>query len=153
MFHINILESRHSTSGSGEFRSLVELEPLRGGRARYERPTPDQFTPYEVYDFPGWDGDDAAPISREVVDSARRLHAQLPRDIPPAEVAPGPDGTLGFEWNMLGPVRVVVEIGPGATVRAYRNVRGKVDQFPRELIAIGAYRITRDVFSFLNDSI
>jgi len=76
---------------------------------------PDYFTEYESYDFIGWDGNDALPISSETISASRALNSLLPRDATP-DIAPGYNGVIGFEWR--GHIRgdeyyLLVEIGPG----------------------------------------
>jgi len=94
---------------------------------------PDRFTEFETYHTPNWDGDDAEPITSDTLAAARRFNQRLPRELPPADIAPGADGTIGFEWREGPPETrefVIVEIGPGDRVKAKRISRtGIVSKF------------------------
>jgi hypothetical protein len=97
------------------------------------RLVPDLFTEFEVYDVPNWDGEDAEPITRETVEAARQFNQFLPRELSPPDIAPGADGTIGFEWRE-GPrdhrTYIIVEVGPGDTIRARRiSETGVVSRF------------------------
>jgi hypothetical protein len=82
-------------------------------------PLDDEFSEFEAYGVPNWDGYHAAPISKDTVDAARRFNSQIPRSDRMPDVAPGADGTIGFEWR-FGPSDsrdfVLVDIGPGDRV-------------------------------------
>jgi hypothetical protein len=82
--------------------------------------TADNFSEYEDYDIPGWDGDDAVPISRSTVDAARLLNSLLPRG-PSPDIAPGARGTIGLEWRRGLPdvSYLLVEVGPGVGVEIH----------------------------------
>jgi hypothetical protein len=71
----------------------------------------------------GWDGDDAVPITEATVRVARRIHDHLlsyNRVLKP-HIAPGADGTIGFELHTLGGAirKVFIEARPDECVRAY----------------------------------
>jgi hypothetical protein len=94
---------------------------------------PDLFTEFEVYDVQNWDGEDAEPIIHETVEAARQFNQFLPRELSPPDIAPGADGTIGFEWRE-GPrdhrTYVIVEVGPGDIIRARRiSEAGQVSRF------------------------
>jgi hypothetical protein len=83
------------------------------------KPRPDQFTDYESYDTPGWDGMNAAPIAPETLNAARRFSAGLPRE-PAPDIAAGPPGVIGFEWTLAlsdGAPYLLVEVGPGERIQ------------------------------------
>jgi hypothetical protein len=90
---------------------------------------PDNFTEFEGYSTPNWDGADADPITVGTVQAARRFNQLLPRELPPADIAPGADGTIGFEWRQ-GPREnrkfVLVEIGPGDVIKARKISEGGI---------------------------
>jgi hypothetical protein len=89
---------------------------------------PDEFSEYELYDIPDWDGYGADPISAETVNAARRLYRLLPRSAGRPDIAPGSDGTIGFEWRS-GAVSdrtiTFIEVGPGNRIRASRYYAGR----------------------------
>ncbi len=108
----------------------------------------DRLTEYESYDVAGWDGYDAHPITAETVRSARHFLRELPRGFPLADVAPGADGTIGFEWRLVRDVDAVVyvEVGPGPVIQAFRETRGGKEREPRAPTGIGVYKIVDRFF-------
>jgi hypothetical protein len=136
---------RASISGLRAFVDQILRQPrpstaTAGGIYRIRTPNVDQFTEYETYKE-NWDGFDAEPITRETVDAARQFWRLLPREVPVPDVAPGADGTIGFEWRKGAPDDrkiIVVEIGPGALVTArMSHANGYIEIFPqRSLMAV-----------------
>lgn len=55
----------------------------------------DRFDGYEQYNFRGWDGYDGLPITPETLRLAKAIDSLLSE---PPHIAPGGDGTIGFEW-------------------------------------------------------
>lgn len=107
-------------------------------------PKDDEITEFEEYDVPDWDGYGAAPISRATTHAARRFMSLLPRTSPPADIAPGADGTIGFEWRIgsgPGTTSVFVDIGPGDSIKARRIVAGRPETWPTRPLNIGAYHL------------
>jgi len=106
----------------GKFDLVSPIGPTGGSRF-YKVPdqTADRLTEFEGYDSPNWDGKNALPITLITVQAARRFSQLLRRDVAPPDIAPGADGTLGFEWRH-GPRGnrrfVLVEIGPGDIIKA-----------------------------------
>ena len=47
---------------------------------------------------PGWDGDNAVPISRLAVFNAIAVIRALPSGVPLPEIAPEPDGAVSLDW-------------------------------------------------------
>lgn len=47
---------------------------------------------------PGWDGEQAAPLSAIAATSAERFVRALPSDVPLPEFAPEPDGSISLDW-------------------------------------------------------
>jgi hypothetical protein len=93
------------------------------GHYRAPVQTVDQFSDYDDYDFPDWDGYGAIPISKETVNAARRLFRLLPRAASDPDIAAAGDGTIGFEWRSdVTPDRTIIfiEVGPGEMVKASR---------------------------------
>src|SRR5215204_2402955 len=83
----------------------------------------DPLDGFNDYANPNWDGFGADPIADETVASARRFHqfaATFARGSEP-NIAPGSDGTVGFEWRSQGSAirKLFVEIRPDGTLRAY----------------------------------
>ena len=117
------LNNRWSSAGAGKIDVRLQSKSI-GGAARYS-PTKviDEFSDYEAYDFAGWDGYLAVPIGAETLRAARRFKQLLPRRVPKPDIAPGADGTIGFEWRSGPPSRrtvTFIEIGPGDAVKALR---------------------------------
>ena len=154
MLHLNIITDRYHSSGSGDYRLGAPPEVV-GGHGRFSDPVVDQFAHYRDYAHDGWDGDAAIAISRDAVDAARRLHAQLPRGLERPDIAPGTDGTIGFQWRFARPggryIKIFIEVGPGAVIRAYRNHEGAIRHWPQRPVGYGTYRVVSDVFDFLNE--
>ncbi len=93
----------------------------------------DRFTEYELYDVDDWDGYGALPISRETVESARRFFLQIPRRFDYVDIAPGSDGTIGFEWRFgtgLNRSFVLIDVGPGEILSVRKiDPSGKITSF------------------------
>jgi hypothetical protein len=81
----------------------------------------DPLDSFAAYRNRNWDGFDAEPITSETVAVARRLASLIPPVFGEADIAPGADGTIGFEWHPeTGPIRkLYIDIGPGTQWRAY----------------------------------
>lgn len=111
--------------------------------------TPDQFSPYEDYDFAGWDGDEAEPILAATVRAARYFNNSLPRDVTRPDVAPGVDGTIGFEWRLgrgESRVSIFVEVAAGNRIRAQRKCNDRVERWDWQAVGVGAYRLVEELF-------
>ena len=111
-----------SQNTTGRQRGRIVTNTTSGDTALYQmKRQPDSFTEFEAYNTQNWDGEGAEPITTETVEAARRFNAFLPRELRPADIAPGADGTIGFEWREGPPQRrtfVIVEIGPGSVIKA-----------------------------------
>src|SRR2546429_568723 len=88
------------------------------------------FLGFSEYAIRDWDGDGAEPITSETLDFARRVHSALPRALRPADIAPGGDGTIGFEWQE-GPAErrkfTIIKVGPDDRVAARKlNEYGQI---------------------------
>ena len=60
----------------------------------------DRFSEYEELTVTNWDGYDAKPISPATVAAARWLASGMPAAmLNDADIAPGGDGSIGFEWR------------------------------------------------------
>ena len=118
------LRYRASMSGFRAFIDRILHHPpiTRTTGGIYTIPTPraDQFTEYESYGE-NWDGFGAERITSETIEAARQLSHLLPRQLRAPDVAPGADGTIGFEWREGPPDNrkiFIIEIGPGSLVVA-----------------------------------
>lgn len=114
-------------------------------------PTEDEFSDYESYNVPDWDGYGAAPVTGETVRAARDFKGLFPLHIPTGDVAPGADGTIGFEWRRGSPanrVYILVDIGPGDKVVGRRvEANGDVRRYPETRIGTGARSLIHRLFS------
>jgi hypothetical protein len=111
----------------------------------------DIFSDYELYNFSDWDGCDAEPISAETIAAARRLLRLLPRSAAAtAEVAPGGNGTIGFQWTIgSGLDRIVkyIEVGPGHIAKASTFADGRTTKrWPTRALSIGVYNFVPALF-------
>jgi hypothetical protein len=109
----------------------------------------DRFTEYEAYHVPSWDGYGAEPILPETVRAARSLSRLLPPEAPEPDIAPGGDGTIGFEWySSIGREWILVDVGPGELVKARRmDDKGRVSEFDDTHVATGAKMLLEQIFS------
>lgn len=108
---------------------------------------PDRFTDYESYDVSGWDGYDADPITADTLRVARHFAQSLPRHVPSSDIAPGADGTIGFEWRIgrhSDVVAIFVEVGPGDNMGAFKERNGS-----KEIIVCG--RVTSNMSTVINE--
>jgi hypothetical protein len=87
------------------------------------RPKPDRFTEYEAYSVDDWDGYGAQPILSTTVALARSFFDRLPRGHLDPDVAPGGDGSIGFEWVIhcgREQQMLYVDVRPGEDIEARR---------------------------------
>jgi hypothetical protein len=102
---------------SGSSVSIALTPKPLGTSGSYSEPAPivDEFSDYSGYETADWDGYGADPITPATVAAARSLQRLLDREIPAADIAPGADGTIGFEWRSGSSgsrTRIVFEVGP-----------------------------------------
>jgi hypothetical protein len=113
--------------------------------------TSDEFDEYETYDLPDWDGYGAEPIARETVQAARGFKRLLPMDAPQPDIAPGGDGTIGFEWRLGAPADmclILVDVGPGNLITARRiDETGNIERFPVTHLETSARALVKQLFS------
>lgn len=85
----------------------------------------DELLRYRMYDE-DWDGNGAAAIPPELVDSAIRLCTRFRRDglPPPSCVLPGVNGTVVLEWTTPGE-RLKVEVIEPNLAEALRSFSGE----------------------------
>jgi hypothetical protein len=113
--------------------------------------TADELAEFELYDISNWDGYGAMPIVRATIQAARSLRRLLPSNLPSPDIAPGADGTIGFEWR-LGSVPnqtlVLIDVGPGDVITGRRvDAAGKIDRLPATSLATGASTLIQRLFS------
>jgi hypothetical protein len=103
-----------------------------------------------AYGDDDWDGCGAVALSAEVLASARSfyrhitlfLRTALPRPL----IAPGADGSIGFQWHFQSGeyTKIFVELRPGNVIRSYcvRRADGVLEKQPPEPIQPdGLYRL------------
>lgn len=140
-------------AGVVTYVSLVSVGFVPRGVFRHILPrAPDRFTDYEFYDADDWDGYGALPISRETVESARRFFLQIPRRFDYVDIAPGSDGTIGFEWRFgtgLNRSFVLIDVGPGEVLSARKiDPSGKITSFPPTRVGTGAEGLISQLFQY-----
>jgi len=132
---------------------VQRLKNVRGvGATRYKLSSvSDEFDEYEMYDFPDWDGYGGEPISHDTVQAARSFKRLLPMDTPPPDIAPGGDGTIGFEWRSGSPENrslILVDVGPGDLVTARRvDESGRIERFSQTRLGTGARPLIKQLLS------
>lgn len=133
-------------------RSVVMQSPRATGASHYKIVDyEDEFSEYELYDVPDWDGYGGEPITRSTIHAARALKGLLPMDVTPADIAPGGDGRIGFEWRRGSPSNrtfIMIDVGPDDVVVGRRVApTGEVDTFPTTRVHTGARAMIRWLFS------
>jgi hypothetical protein len=144
--------TRFSTvSAPRRIRPTMPVSSHSVGATSYPVPSifPDEFSEYETYSMPNWDGYDAEPILPETVRAARSLNRLLPREAPEPDIAPGGDGTIGFEWYSAAEKRwTLVDVGPGELIKARRMYdTGRVTELGSTKVATGARALLEQLFS------
>ena len=73
------------------------------------------------YSMSNWDGYNADPIRADTISTAELILASLPDKFSNPDIAPGADGTIGFEWIFdEGPLqKLFIDVGPGNSWSAY----------------------------------
>lgn len=138
---------------SNSIRVSADLWPVphAAGVVTYISPPrrPDRFTDYEFYDVDDWDGYGALPVSRETVESARRFFLQIPHQFDHVDIAPGSDGTIGFEWRLVTGSFVLIDVGPGEVLSARKiESSGKITSFPPTRVGVGADGLISQLFQY-----
>lgn len=76
---------------------------------------------FDAYMSGGWDGDDAAPITPLALACALEWLRALPFWVPNPEVAPGADGSIGFEWAYdFG--SLYVDVQPDGSMHLFQDI-------------------------------
>lgn len=140
------------TSGAAGIVTYISLVPVGfvpRGVFRHTPRAPDRFTDYELYDVDDWDGYGALPISRETVENARRFFLQIPLQFDYVDIAPGSDGTIGFEWRLVTGSFVLIDVGPGEGLSARKiDPSGKITSFPPTRVGTGAEGLISQLFQY-----
>jgi hypothetical protein len=114
---------------------------------------PDPLAGFSAYNQANWDGFDAEPITKQTVAAARRLIGNLPHTYGAADIAPGADGTIGFEWHPEpGPLKkLYIDVGPGAVWRAYwQRKNGESGHVAKKPVDIAIETDLKDLFDHLS---
>jgi hypothetical protein len=145
-------DHRISTASLWPFDWFSRL-PQGVGASRYPSTTPaaDEFSEYELYHISDWDGYGAQPITSETVQTARSFKLLLPMDAPQPDIAPGGDGTIGFEWRSGSPGNrslILVDIGPGDLIVARRvDEAGRIERLQPAHLGTGVRQLIAQLFS------
>jgi hypothetical protein len=140
-----LLDRPKPAGGSSRYKRPNEEPSVAAVEARYyqsEESNNDEFTEYELHNFPDWDGAGAEPITIGTVAAARRVRRLLPRRVMP-HIAAGADGTIGFQWETGGSQDGVInfiEIGPDDQIKASRfHADGRVEAWERGRVGVRQY--------------
>jgi hypothetical protein len=99
----------------------------------------DPLEGFAAYRQANWDGFDAEAITSKTLEAARRIIDMLPPPFGTPDIAPGADGTIGFEWLPEDRpfVKLYIDVGPGRIWRAYwRRRDGQRGELPPEAITL-----------------
>jgi hypothetical protein len=113
----------------------------------------DPFADFYSYNEPNWDGEDADPISRDTIRAARKFYHVLPAAFGNAHIAPGPDGTISFEWYPKNKKlqKLFIPVGPGDTWQAYWRLGDIAGKIPRASINDSTANKLAALFKSLSD--
>jgi hypothetical protein len=109
----------------------------------------DPFDGFDQYAEADWDGAGARPVTADTLASARRVYTFLEpylRKLKAPNLAPGADGTIGFEWYYRGGriKKLFIEVQPGDNVRAYWvRANGKIEKNDVKKLKFAIYSIER----------
>jgi hypothetical protein len=110
---------------------------------------PDEFTEFESYNLPDWDGSGANPITSATVYAARNFYRLIP-DIRRPDIVPSGTGTIGFEWRFGSPANrkfVLVDVGPGDLITGrIVHADGKIERFPPTKLGTGVIKLIISLF-------
>ena len=65
---------------------------------------------------PGWDGEDAAPVSEKAIEMALSVTDTLPSDIQPPEIYADREGRIEFDWYLENGTSFTISVGPNSDV-------------------------------------
>lgn len=80
------------------------------GTRRFAEPTDELYRVYRDCKQDNWNGDGAAPISRDTVGWAEQLLLALPSHLPTPEIFADPTGAIAFQWYRRPKHRLVLSI-------------------------------------------
>jgi hypothetical protein len=145
------MQNIEPVSSGSNMRLGVTFKPL-GTTGNYIDPAliVDEFSEYVDYAVPDWDGYGANPITTETVAAARALKRLFISEVPPADIAPGADGTIGFEWrsgSATARTRIIFEVGPGDRLIARQiDPSGSEQAYPPTTVTSGGRAIVSQFF-------
>lgn len=145
---------RPMTSSSSGARIIKKNNTMRAisSSGTYSAVAPsDAFSEYETYNCPDWDGYGAQPISQQTVRAARSFSYLLPISGQRPDVAPGADGTIGFEWRFGARENrefILIDVGPANRVVAKRVFAdGTVKVFAPTTVTTGARALINELLA------
>jgi hypothetical protein len=110
-------------------------------------PPVDPFDGFDQYAEADWDGAGARPITAETLAAARRVYTFIEphlRKLKAPNLAPGADGTIGFEWYHQGGriKKLFIEVQADDNVRAYWvRSSGKIEKNDAKKLKFAIYSI------------
>ena len=141
-----------TSSGSGP-RTIKKNNTMRAiSSGSYPAVAPsDLFSEYEAYNCADWDGYGAQPISPEIVRAARAFNFLLPISGQRPDIAPGADGTIGFEWRSGSAENrefILIDVGPANRVVAKRVFAdGTLKTFAPTTVTTGARALINELLA------
>jgi hypothetical protein len=130
---------RNLTFAVGSGKSFLLHYLMESGAQTSTNAEPNAFADFSNYGKANWDGEGALPITPITVFAARIILVMLPTKFGNPHIAPGADGTIGFEWIQKAGtfVKLYIDIGPGFYWSAYwRKRNGQIGKRPRIPIKI-----------------
>ena len=108
---------RRSTAvGPEAFQIVREEETSESGVSAWQLSRQDAMRNlWEIIEetsSPGWDGDDAKPLSRRAKDALNDALLTLTPHVPIPEIVPEPDGGVAMEWSSGKARSLIVSFGP-----------------------------------------
>ena len=79
----------------------------------------------EETSIPGWDGDDAKPLSRRAKDALVAALFTLTPHVPMPEIVPEPDGGVAMEWSGGSTRSLIVSFGPDGDLYFAVHIPGR----------------------------
>ena len=93
---------------------------------------------------PGWDGNDAKPLSRRAKDALVAALFTLTPHVPMPEIVPEPDGGVAMEWSSGSTRSLIVSFGPDGDLYFAVHIPGRREsgrrpfdsQLPADLLGL-----------------